>query len=718
MAPSAGRDAGLTAAAGAPQRHRIGARRHANEAGAGAGALKRRGHGAVTRLATIGLLALLRPPEARLAEGRGVRAQSGGVLLFRPRQGRTRYYPPQELLDCEGSNFSSAWGEFRLAVQANEAQGFPEEPSLYRRAADIVMKWSEDVMPGSVMVPQVLVRQALAERLRGFCLWGYATAMYILYRHDRNPERLEAIEQMMGWVEWPLDFMESSTWPTLWRVVPLHLEEFRGRGDVSWSKSVQHWTDDWPLLPKPTVEDVGWELGSWLRNVGTAVPIGSWLSARRSSAAVGLRLARALGRSRRLRLLVLGHHLGSSMEPFSMLRAAVKVGVGLRIEARFFGQRHPKPGLVCKEFGFCDENPGMEQWFLRYESRWLGTYEWMPNLWDEALSDLSGIMASSGFVGETDAAICGGPAWLCVMLRSLWSVPMLLYFAWPIAPLIPAGFKTQLLTHVRALAQASSPPVVFVTANWVLAAQFAFQLRVEVPVQRPHGLYMNQTYSPVRAPGGKHRILISRLGVWSGTSGIALVEMMLEFLQARACAGVRDPFEIVPLGVRLRHADTSVAVTYADFAEYLACIFWPWDVMMLLFNELYTLTMPLLLPSNRWMIQLMSHQLSHSEMNWWHLRESVGGMLPDPSGKPFPLPFKPWIAKHDGLRPAAYWYSLTDFAQFPYLTYFESLPDMYDQVRSLDIPRIRAGMATFNRQTFRDSLLFYRCAASHLLAAG
>lgn len=41
------------------------------------------------------------------------------------------------------------------------------------------------------------------------------------------------------------------------------------------------------------------------------------------------------------------------------------------------------------------------------------------------------------------------------------------------------------------------------------------------------------------------------------------------------------------------------------------------DVMMLLFNELYTMTMPLLLPSHRWMIHIMSHQLSHTDVNWW-----------------------------------------------------------------------------------------------------
>lgn len=640
------------------------------------------------------------------------------MLVFRPRGSSTKYYPPQDLLDCHGSNFSGFWGEFREAVRANEAEGFPEDIDLYRRSAQIIMEWSDSVMSGSTIVPQVLVRQASVAKLRGFCLWGYASAMYILFRHDYNSERLGAIEQMMGWVEWPLDFSESSSWPTLWRLVPLHLEELRDRGDTSWSAGMDHWTDDWPLLPRPRVDEVSFALRSWLGALGTAVPTRRWLLEQPSSAAVGLRLARRLGNGGPLHVLVLGHHLGSSMEPFSMLRAALEVGVAVDVQARFFGQRHPKPGLVCREFGYCDENPRLEAWFRRYESRWLGTYDWMPHLWDEALAELSGVVGSSGFVGASDVAICGGPAWLCVMLRSVWSVPMLLYFAWPIAPLIPAEFKTQLFTHVRALAQAADPPAVFVAANWVLAAQFALQLRVDVPVQRPHGIYVNHTYAPTRAPGGKHRILVTRLGVWAATSGLALVEMMVAFLTERARAGLQDDFEVVPLGVRLRHADTSVAVTYEDFAQFLACVFWPWDVMMLLFNELYTMTMPLLLPSHRWMIHIMSHQLSHTDVNWWHLRESVGGALPEPSGVPFPLEYRPWIARRAGLRPAAFWYSLTDFAQFPHLTHFESIPDMYDRLRGLDIAGIRTGMAAFNRATFADSLLFYRRAAAELLAGG
>lgn len=32
-------------------------------------------------------------------------------------------------------------------------------------------------------------------------------------------------------------------------------QELRDRGDTSWSAGMDHWTDDWPLLPRPRVDE-------------------------------------------------------------------------------------------------------------------------------------------------------------------------------------------------------------------------------------------------------------------------------------------------------------------------------------------------------------------------------------------------------------------------------------------------------------------------------
>merc|ERR1712232_374547 len=229
-----------------------------------------------------------------------------------------------------------------------------------------------------------------------------------------------------------------------------------------------------------------------------------------------------------------------------------------------------------------------------------------------------------------DMVVCGGPAWFCSMLRSARPAPMLLYFAWALVPMVPGNLKQQFLWQIQALGHTVSPPTVFIAANWILAAQFALQVRVAVPVLRPHGLYMNQTYSPVAAPNGFARIMVSRLGQWTGQSGPALLEMIWGLIKEEQRKDKMDfPFELVFLSIRVRGVTPIFHVSYTEMAQFHACIFWPWDVMMLLFDELHTMTMPLLVPEKHWMHNIMLHQLRHTDLNWWHLRaDTVSGSLP------------------------------------------------------------------------------------------
>merc|ERR1712130_804771 len=106
---------------------------------------------------------------------------------------------------------------------------------------------------------------------------------------------------------------------------------------------------------------------------------------------------------------------------------------------------------------------------------------------------------------------------------------------------------------MQALGQTRDPPCVIVTANWVLAAQFALQLRIPVPVQRPHGLYVNQTWSPVPTSKGHQRVMMTRVGQWARQSGIALLEMIWAFVKEEQKGGKNNfPFELVFLSVSLR----------------------------------------------------------------------------------------------------------------------------------------------------------------------
>merc|ERR1711865_315534 len=146
------------------------------------------------------------------------------------------------------------------------------------------------------------------------------------------------------------------------------------------------------------------------------------------------------------------------------------------------------------------------------------------------------------------------------------------------------------------------------------------------------------------------------------------------------------PFEMVFLSIRVRGIEPIFHATYQELAQFHACVFFPWDYMMMLFSELYTITTPLLVPDRHWMHDIILHSLRHTDVNWWHLREeSVAGNLPSTSAEPFPLPHLPWIGQDGGREEAAYWYSLTEFEIFPQVTHFGSLPDMLEKIRTLDV---------------------------------
>lgn len=632
------------------------------------------------------------------------------ALLSRPRQpAGARYYPFRQLLDCEGSNFSTPWRSFREKVAANAREGFPVDAELLTWAKQIHSMW-EDVAPlRSMTQVKVLTRQSSVEDLGDFCLFAYASSLFLIFRHELEPKHLQDLKDIMGWTEWPLDFSESSGWPAYWRMAPVHMEKMFQRGDLSFSLE-DPWGREEQHLPTPSVEEAEAALMQWMgtsRSLSRPQPF----SAQQLAHHVSQRL---------LRLLVAGHHMGSSIEPYTMLKTALE-NANLDLEVQFHGQRHPTVTMACTVFGFCHENKELSDWMRKWEWKhsWEDDYEWMRDQWPEALEGLAAVLKSDSFFSRVQLVVCGGPAWFCTMLRAVKAVPMLLYFAWPMVPHIPPSLRPQFLLQIQTLAQATSPPAVMVVANWILAAQFALQVRLPTPVQRVHGLYTQQQHSPVPAPNGNHRIMFSRLGVWTGGSGPALLELLWSFFYEEN-EKRHFPYEPVFLSVRVRAVATIFDVTYEEMSQFYACVYWPWDVMMMLFNELYTMLVPLFVPDKQWVVTSMLWALKHSTQNWWHIRaKNVRSSLPSadgPDDADFPVP-EPWIddAEHRGMEQAAYWYSLTDFEQFPHLTRFRSFAELMQQLPALRTEEVTEGMRKFNEETLASSLDFYRWAAAALL---
>eukprot|EP00929_Paragymnodinium_shiwhaense_P044108 TRINITY_DN2262_c0_g1_i1.p1 TRINITY_DN2262_c0_g1~~TRINITY_DN2262_c0_g1_i1.p1 ORF type:complete len:327 (+),score=66.21 TRINITY_DN2262_c0_g1_i1:185-1165(+) len=276
------------------------------------------------------------------ADNGGASGKPPRMLLSRPKTAAgVRYYPPRDILNCDGSNFSSSWRDFRQKVEENQLAGFPMDDGLLLLASQIVQGWRSFAAAGGITFAKVVLLQEEVEQLNDFCLHGMATALWILYRHTFDVDLLFEIKGLLGWEEWPLDFSESSDWPTLWRMLPLHMEEALKRGgDSLWSRSYSGtWgrEDEFVESTLPTVAEVDATLRVWLVSAGAGPhPVDRLGDIYRPEAEEPLK--RALrdrlqsSATRRLRILVAGHHMGSSMEPYTMLREALRTGYDLQIQ--------------------------------------------------------------------------------------------------------------------------------------------------------------------------------------------------------------------------------------------------------------------------------------------------------------------------------------------------------------------------------------------------
>eukprot|EP00746_Dinoflagellata_sp_MGD_P048975 gnl/MRDRNA2_/MRDRNA2_221765_c0_seq1.p1 gnl/MRDRNA2_/MRDRNA2_221765_c0~~gnl/MRDRNA2_/MRDRNA2_221765_c0_seq1.p1 ORF type:complete len:155 (+),score=27.34 gnl/MRDRNA2_/MRDRNA2_221765_c0_seq1:3-467(+) len=66
-----------------------------------------------------------------------------------------------------------------------------------------------------------------------------------------------------------------------------------------------------------------------------------------------------------------------------------------------------------------------------------------------------------------------------------------------------------------------------------------------------------------------------------------------------------------------------------------------------------------------------------------------------------------WLRRGVRFDAMRYWYQFSDFARFPGLTYFDSIPDLLCKAKSLDIPSVTALMREYNAKTLVHSSAFW-----------
>eukprot|EP00440_Ansanella_granifera_P068260 gb/GFBE01074051.1/.p1 GENE.gb/GFBE01074051.1/~~gb/GFBE01074051.1/.p1 ORF type:complete len:255 (+),score=33.80 gb/GFBE01074051.1/:1-765(+) len=161
-------------------------------------------------------------------------------------------------------------------------------------------------------------------------------------------------------------------------------------------------------------------------------------------------------------------------------------------------------------------------------------------------------------------------------------------------------------------------------------------------------------------------------------------------------------------------------LSYDTIAAFKAAVIIPQVEHVMVFDELYALGMPILLPSPEWSARIVQNSPNHALSlyptglpNFGQLPEVV---LDDTAWSLYGFEHKPFTvyAQFLSLFEYVYWQGFTNHAGAPHVRRFDSIPDLLFRIVTLDAMSVHRSMMEVNTAWRRDNFDFWRkTAAQH-----
>lgn len=680
----------------------------------------------------------LRPPRS-LVIGLAARIASSGVSAASAVDTLEGAEVPA-FLDCEGPRFDPLWASFRRAAIENVKQGYPKDLSLREAAAGIIHRFEARLHDGTrawvvhlrtaasgdiyrfrpsrpESAPPVGRNggaDAFFERAAGtlsssgmvsesnasdsdpmsFCLYGYIQALFIEYGYAYVLEEalghsavleedvciarlglLLVAEQLLGGETHEVDFLDSSSWPV--NSFDLHLSLHPPAGQWRVAKAGCLRLFDATMLPPAPVS--GLRLETW-----AGIPV--------TSVAATNDLVRLVG---------LGLHVASTLEPVAALRRAAEA-LGASSIVAYYGHPcygDPKDKALkhacehkCQMFGNpCDDDRVAE--VLKGMFNRSGLYEELPWSIHDALGALAAVRASEPTLRGADVMVCSGPLVLCYLLDVLAPETPLVHpicsqLLWG-APSGP-GIATMLLAHVRVMASQSTR--LLVACNDFAAAQCSHQTGVDLVVVPRIALYLPEGSKwMANQPGGRWKeALILRSRYWHRLPGQYFMDILESFLRVNehrynltlTMASSFRPDELPP----------------PEIAKYRAVVLIPNDVTVFSFVEMYMMGVPTFVPTAEWLFRLRRsvpfgffQPAEALPALSGRLAASMNGTRLPPSGPPF-MQESGHVHPGDALN-FAHWQRASELHSYPNVPHFDSIPQLVHGIAMTDLAAVSASIS-------------------------
>lgn len=653
----------------------------------------------------------------------------------------------KSLLDCEGLQEEDGstplpWSQLREESRrflASDAGLLAVPNALFSLARRVTQRWTPLAMHRARQQLSLPLRgqMPLKHAPPGFCIYGVMTALFwqcfditpetpattvvrCLQRLTKGP--LLCMDSRQNWG--PLEFSQSSQWPLQLLDVRLVLDHWQAcsveslqaahchdagpkelRAHLGLSRSLLSQEEKRLLSITRVSEMVAQQIAAPL-----PPPLKRFFPP--SIASLHVSGSKSELTSSPLRLVVIGSHLGSNMEPLSMVQACFEQA-SLALEASVIGTAYPFPELACEMFGQCTNSKPIGD-----AVRLLVAQMYRPS-W-EPLELLR--LLSAGFqenpLQQADLILCAQPMALCSLLRSLTDLPMLLYQAFPLVGATPVSFRHLLLVQLKEVQVANQRRSSLIAYSEFLAQQVQRQTGRRPICLRPHSLYASRppTGGPYAPDKDNPRVLIGRVAGWARDSAGALLSLVRAFAEdfLRPSTSLR----LVFLGANIEASDTIAGISrpfeYHELRRFQAGVYFPWDMGMLLFSELYAVGVPVLLPDRAWMSSIIKRMLEYTDFGWWQAREEGSAVaLPTNFDQPstahdagktrFDLNW-PWFGQNSTVAHILSLYDLTDFVRWPHVLNFQSLSELMIYLRSADFDKISRDMMLWNEAVLPQSL--------------
>mmetsp|Transcript_33873 Transcript_33873/g.88149 ORF Transcript_33873/g.88149 Transcript_33873/m.88149 type:complete len:521 (+) Transcript_33873:545-2107(+) len=234
---------------------------------------------------------------------------------------------------------------------------------------------------------------------------------------------------------------------------------------------------------------------------------------------------------------------------------------------------------------------------------------------------------------------------------------------------------------------------------------------MKLPVVRTEALYW-----PKFAPDLRRGVFIARTRFWLSYSGQHAINLFYKLIQAN---GLSDTM------LEARFTSPREFVEYHEIVTHQAAVLFPISEYVMIFDELYTLGMPLFMPTKEWLVRVWrpSSYMSLDARTFYPEARVPKALQLEKEGVVAPyfpmLPFATAIKLDpDEFRVYYFWYDTCPFAYYPHIQKFASIPDLIDQLLRLDAAR-RQELTTQMRQYVAsvqgETFSWYRSALSRLM---